>query len=162
MRLAKISSIEEANAYLPIFLEEFNLKFKKLPQNPINAHRPILETQDLDRIFCLKHTRRISKNLTLQYGGILYQIYTDRLEYTLRNKEVVVFEYQDGRVSFECNGKILRAIPYREAKAQTEVVSSKELLASLAQKEAPTKKPYTPNRNHPWKRSARRRIKEFV
>lgn len=122
MRLAKIRSLEEANAFLPKFLEEFNQKFKKHPQNPINAHRPLLETQDLDRIFCLKHTRRISQNLTLQYGGTLYQIYAEKLEYTLRNVEITVLEYHDGRIHFEHNGKALKAIAYKEISAPTEEV----------------------------------------
>ncbi len=163
MRLAKISTIEEANAFLPTFLPELNQKFTKKPQNPINAHRVLLETQDLDKIFCLKHTRKISKNLTLQYEGLLYQIYADGLEYTLRNQEVTVLEYQDGKVSFERNGKLLKAIPYKEAEAPTEIVSSKELLAALASKEKPVtkRKAYKPSRNHPWKQSARRRAKLF-
>jgi len=164
MRLAKISTIEEANAFLPTFLPGFNQKFTKKPQNPINAHRPLLKTQDLDRIFCLKHTRRISKNLTLQYEGILYQIYADGLEYTLRNQDVTVFEYQDGKVLFEHNGKLLKAIPYKETEAPTEIVSSKELLAALASKEKPAvkRKGYKPSRNHPWKQNARRRAKLFT
>jgi transposase len=164
MRLAKISTIEEANAFLPNFLEEFNQRFKKLPRNPINAHRPLSETCNLDRIFCLKHTRRISKNLTLQYEGVLYQIYADGLEYTLRNQDITVLEYEDGKVDFEHRGKLLKAIPYKEAVAPTEIVSSKELLATLASKEQlhTKRKAYKPSRNHPWKQSARRRAKLFL
>lgn len=164
MRLAKISTIEEGNAFLPTFLKELNQKFRKFPQNPINAHRALVETQDLDRIFCLKHTRRISKNLTLQYGGIIYQIYADGLEYTLRDQEITIFESQDDKIRFERRGKLLKAIPYEEVEAPTEVVSGKELLAKLADKEVSTskKKAYKPGRNHPWKQSARRKVKQFV
>ena len=163
MRLAKIRSLEEGNAFLPKFLEEFNQKFKKQAKNPINAHRPLLDTQDLDRIFCLKHTRRISQNLTLQYGGTLYQIYAGKLEYTLRNAEITVFEYEDGRVLFERNGKELKAIPYKEVSAPTEEVSSKELLTTLMDKENTKgrKKVYKPGSNHPWKQSSRRSTRNF-
>ena len=131
---------------------------------PINAHRPLLDAQDLDRIFCLKHSRRISRNLTLQCGGVLYQIYAERLEYTLRNTEITVFEYQDGRVLFEYNGKELKAIPYKEVSAPTEEVSSKELLETLINKENAKveKKTYRPGVNHPWKQSAKRRIRHLM
>jgi len=162
MRLAKISTIEAANAFLPSFLEEFNQKFKKKPKNPINAHRKLLEAQDLNKIFCLKHTRRISKNLTLQYGGILYQIYADGLEYTLRNKEVTVFEYQDGKVRFESNGKLLKAIPYNQTEGPAKIVSAKELITNLSNMEVPKKKVYKPGQNHPWKRSSKKREKQFI
>ncbi|NDE64086.1 MAG: ISNCY family transposase [Chlamydiae bacterium] len=164
MRLAKISTIEEGNAFLPAFLKELGLKFDKVPQNPIDAHRDLLDAHDLDRIFCLKHTRKISKSLTLQFNGILYQIYGDGLEYTLRKKEINIFEYQDGKILFENNGKLLKAVAYKDAEAPVEIVSSKELLAALANKEIPKekKKIYKPGRNHPWKQSARRRSKQFV
>ena len=114
MRLKNISTIDQGNAFLPEFLENHNNQFKKDPQNPINAHRPLLETQDLDRVFCLKDTRRISKNLTLQYEGVIYQIYADGLEYTLKKKDVTILEFQDGKILVECNGKLLKAIPYKE------------------------------------------------
>ena len=155
--------IEEANAFLPKFLEEFNQKFKRQAQNPINAHRPLLDTQDLDRIFCLKHTRRISQNLTLQYGGVLYQIYAEKAEYTLRNKEITICEYRDGKVRFEDNGKVLNAIPYKEISAPTEEISSKELLTTLMDKENTKgrKKVYKPGSNHPWKQSSRRSTRNF-
>ena len=164
MRLKNISSIDQGNAFLPGFLKEHNQKFKKSPQNPINAHRTLLETQDLDRIFCIKHTRRISKNLTLQYGGILYQIYADGLEYTLRKKDVSVFEYQDGKTCIEYNGKLLKAIPYKEVGAPAEIVSAKELGVPLISKEISIvkKKAYKPGPNHPWKRSARKGFKKLI
>lgn len=73
MRLQKICTIEEANAFLPSFIEDFNRRFAKAPQDPTNAHRPLLASHSLDRIFSLKETRQLSKNLTLQYKNITYQ-----------------------------------------------------------------------------------------
>ena len=37
MRIAKISTIEAANAFLPPFLDGFNQKFAKVPTDPQNA-----------------------------------------------------------------------------------------------------------------------------
>ena len=158
MRLAKISTIEEGNKFLPDFLLELNDKFSKTPKNPLDAHRSILERQDLDKIFCLKHTRQISQSLTFQYGGILYQVYADRLEYTLRKQEVTIFENEDGKLRVECRKKEIKAFPYKECAAPIEVVSSKELLEKLARE--PKKKTYKPPLTHPWKRGARRASKK--
>ena len=158
MRLAKISTIEEGNAFLPGFLKELNDKFLKTPQNPIDAHRSILETQNLDKIFCLKHTRQISKSLTFQYGGVIYQAHADRLEYTLRKQKVTIFERADGELYMECRGKQIRAIAFHEMSPQAEIVSSKELLEKLtSQVETLPKKRYTPPSSHPWKQSAKRK-----
>jgi len=100
--------------------------------------------------------------MTLQYAGILYQIYAEGLEYTLRNKEVTVFEYQDGKVRFESNGKLLKAIPYNQTEGPAKIVSAKELITNLSNMEVPKKKIYKPGKNHPWKRSSKRREKQFI
>lgn len=155
MRLAGINSIESANAFTPSFLKEFNQKFAKSPRNPIDAHKPLLDAHNLDNIFRLKYTRRISKNLTLSYNNTLYQIYADKLEYTLRNTLADIFEIKDGKVSLERNGKVLKAIPYHEMAEEVKEVSAKELLASLAATKPEKKKVYKPGKNHPWKRGSR-------
>lgn len=56
MCLAKISLIEEGYAFLPVFLQEL-VNFDKVPQNPIDAHRALLDTHDLDRMFCADKRR---------------------------------------------------------------------------------------------------------
>jgi transposase len=53
LRLQNISNIEDANAFLPMFIEKFNKKFAVVPRNPLNAHRNIEETHNLDEIFSL-------------------------------------------------------------------------------------------------------------
>lgn len=154
MRIAKICNIEAANAFLPSFLAAFNQKFAKAPLNPQNAHRTLLPTQDLDKIFRLKYTRQLSKNLTLQYNSVIYQVFAHEREYALRKARVTVCETKDGEITIECRGKVLSATPYHQMQARTEEVSGKELLVRLVEKAA-TKKAYKPNGHHPWKRGRR-------
>lgn len=152
MRIAKICNIEAANAFLPSFLDKFNQQFAKAPQNPIDAHKPLLDAHNLDRIFCIKDTRRLSNNLTLQYDNVIYQVLAAGKEYTLRRAEVTVLKTTNGSVVIECRGKILTVVPYHKIQARAEEVSSKELLATLA-----ARKEYKPRpgRDHPWKRGPR-------
>lgn len=154
MRIAKICDIEAANAFLPPFLEEFNQKFAKAPLNPQNAHRALLPTQNLDKIFRLKYTRQLSKNLTLQYDNVIYQVFAHKREYTLRKARVTVCETKGGKVTIEHRGQVLNATPYHQMQAQAKEVSAKELLTELAERAA-TKRGYKPNRHHPWKRGRR-------
>jgi transposase len=153
MRLAKICTIEAANAFLPSFLDGFNKKFAKDPQDPFNAHKPLLETHNLDKIFSLKYKRHLSKSLTLQYNNVIYQvIMPEQLEYTLRKAEVMVIETKDGKVSIECRGKTLTAVPYHKMQAQAPEVSSKELMAKLMEAKIDQSRPrHKPGRRHPWK-----------
>lgn len=147
MRLHKISTPREANAFLPSFIEDFNKRFAKAPKDSTNAHRPLLATHSLDRIFCLKQTRHLSKNLTLQYKNVIYQIITERASYSMRNAKVDILESKDGTVLIEYKGKPLTAVPYHQTQSRTEIVSSKELEDALVG----YKKKYSPGRYHPWK-----------
>jgi DNA-binding Lrp family transcriptional regulator len=152
MRIARICTIEAANAFLPSFLDKFNQQFAKAPQDPIDAHRPLSGTHKLDRIFCIKAKRHLSKNLTLQHENVIYQVLAVGKEYTLRKAEVTVLKTKDGSVSIEYRGKTLTAVPYHKIQARTEEVSSKELLASLVERK---KGKFRPGRHHPWKQGHR-------
>lgn len=154
MRIAKISNIEAANAFLPSFLQKFNQQFAKKPLDPHNAHRLLLPEHNLDRIFCAKYKRQLSKNLTLQYNNVIYQILADRREYTLRQAEVIVLESRDGEVTIEHRGKKLTAVPYHKMQARTEEVSAKELVDKLKQQPV-VQNNYRPGHKHPWKRGPR-------
>ena len=79
LRVAGINDMETANTFLPAFLQKFNDRFSKTPAQPKSAHKPILSTHNLDRIFCIKDT----KNLILQYENVIYQVLADKKEYTL-------------------------------------------------------------------------------
>lgn len=151
MRLQKISTLEEANTFLTSFTDDFNRRFAKTPQNKVNAHRPLLPEHSLDRIFCLKEPRILSKNLTLQYKNVIYQIISEKATYTMRKAEVVVLESKDGTVIIEHRGKPLIVVPYHQMQARAEEVSSKEIATILENK----KKRYKPGRYHPWKSNRR-------
>jgi transposase len=151
LRLNSISTIEEANAFLPSFMEKFNQRFAKTPKSPLNAHREIPKDLDLDRIFRLRETRYLSKNLTFQYKNKLYQIKTSRPTYALRKAKVDVFENKDGEVLVEYKKQKLSYSIYVERPLQGEEVHSKELNTKL---DNLLKKKYKPTKRHPWKRKA--------
>lgn len=152
MRLQKLETLEEANAFLPSFIDDFNKRFGKPPKDATNAHRPLLPVQNLGRIFCKKTQRQLSKNLTLQYDNVIYQIISKRPSYAMRKARVEVLESKDGTVAIEYRGQPLTAVPYHQMQARTEEVSSKELLTKLAEKATYRPKP---GRHHPWKRGPR-------
>ena len=148
LRLHNISTIEEANSFLPTFTKDFNKRFSKQPKSPINAHRTI-EGYNLSKIFTLKETRKLSKNLIMQYKNTLYQIKSSRPGYTLRKAIVEVREAKDGKVSIEHKGRPLAYKPYHEQEFQ-----GKEVLSKLLNEEVDTltKPKWKPTRRHPWKR----------
>lgn len=157
MRLRNICSIEEANIYLPSFAEEYNRQFGVVPKSPVNAHRPLPPTHNLDQIFTVQENRHLSKNLTLQYKNVIYQIQTDRESYALRKARVRVCEDKEGKVRILYKGQELKFTIFHQQQKQGPVVGSKLIDATLEerQEEQPSKR-YIPPRRHPWKRWRRK------
>lgn len=153
LRLRNISTIEEANAFLPTFIEDYNHRFAVIPKSSANAHRPLLQTHDLDQIFTIQQTRHLSKNLTLQYKNVTYQIISDKQSYVLRGMKVMVCENREGQIRILNKSKEMRYATYHVQQKQGETVESK-LINSEWEKitQEPTKKKHKPNQYHPWKR----------
>ena len=61
LRLHKISSMKEANVFLPSFIADYNLRFAKVSKDILNAHRSVPQEMDLNRIFVLKEIRYLSE-----------------------------------------------------------------------------------------------------
>ncbi|URF06115.1 ISNCY family transposase [Cupriavidus campinensis] len=98
LRLHNISTLDAANAFAPVFIADFNMRFAKIPRSDFNAHRPVRPDEDLERVFTWREWRKVSTRLTLQYDRKLYLI-TDQPEHrSLVHRYVEVAEYPDGRI----------------------------------------------------------------
>ncbi|MHC6052098.1 ISNCY family transposase [Ralstonia solanacearum] len=112
LRLHNISTLEAANAFAPVFLADFNLRFAKIPRSDFNAHRPVQPEEDLERIFTWREWRKVSNRLTLQYDRTLYLI-TDQPEHRpLVHRYVEVAEYPDGHIELWADGISLPYVLY--------------------------------------------------
>ena len=70
MRLRGIDGMEAGNSFPPEFMEDFNRRFAAEPLCPADVHRPVLhDAAELGLILSLHSTRKVSRNLTLQYRG---------------------------------------------------------------------------------------------
>jgi transposase len=145
MRLRDISSIETANAYAAEFMADYNARFAVQPRSSHDAHRSLGTNEDLERVFNLQVDRILSKNLTLQYKNVVYQIQTSRPSYAMRNAPVTVCEDDQGQIKILYKGHSLEYSIYQKQQHQAEVVSSKAIDQKL-------KKPYKPAKDHPWRR----------
>lgn len=158
LRLKGINSIKEGNKYLPEFIHQYNLKFAVKPKVKANAHRPLLPTDNLDKIFTIQHTRILSKNLTCQYGNQIYQIQIKQAPYTMRRAPVLVRQHLNGKISIEYKGKTLKYTLF-DKYPKANIVNSKQLNFAIdkLQKHTPkpkTKTPWKPPTDHPWRQYA--------
>jgi len=146
MRLRGISSIEEANRYFPLYIEEHNEKFGKEPRSPEDAHRAMREQDDLERIFARRSLRKISKDLSFQYEGTFYQI-QPRLPNRFRPTYVNILERSGKPILVEAGG---REYPYTQWEGKShgkpKVLDTKELEAYW-----PRRSEKRPGKHHPWR-----------
>jgi transposase len=147
MRLRGISNMVDGNAYLPEFIADLNQRFAVEPRSSVNAHRPLTAKEDLARILTWQETRTLSKNLTLQFEKVVYQIQTQRPSYALRNAQVIVCVNPQEEITILYNGKALPyTICHRQVK-QAEIVSAKQLDRALQEQRLPAR----PAPDHPWR-----------
>jgi hypothetical protein len=144
LRLRGISSIEAANEYAPEFITDFNNRFAVQPRSSHNAHRPLLPSDDLNLIFTKQKMRILSKNLTLQYMKVIYQIQTSRPSYAMRKAQVTVCEDPQGDITIIYKGRPLDYTVFHKQHRQAEVVASKSIDAKF-------KIPHKPAKDHPWR-----------
>ena len=149
LRLRGISDIQAGNAYLPEFRDDFNRRFAVLPRSTHDAHRPLLKTENLDLILTHQKTGTLSKNLTVQSNHVIYQIQSDRPDYTLRNAKVTVCENAKGDVTILYRNVPLEYTIFHKPARQAEVVDTKTLDHQI-------KLPQPPPSNHPWRQYGRR------
>ena len=154
MRLRGIANRAAGNAYAPQFITDFNSRFAVPPREAENAHRPLLPQDDLARILTVQESRVLSKDLTLQYNKVIYQIQSPRPGYALRHARVVVCENRFGEIAIEYKGKPLQYTVYRHQARHAEVTPSKQLDLALEPLVQATqkRKPYIPPPDHPWRR----------
>jgi transposase len=148
LREKGISTIEEANLFLPTYLKMYNKRFGKVPSSPFNAHRELKHNQDLDHILCKKESRRVSKNLEISYKTSIFQIQALNRANRLRGANVQVIELMDSEILIEYNGEFLDFIRYEEIEAQPAIVDHKELVAQWER----SSKSHRPGRHHSWRR----------
>jgi transposase len=147
MRLAGISTIEEANEFLPQFIEEINERFGKNPANPEDAHRALRKQDQLERLFLRKDRRKLSKDLTFQHQGTLYLIQTTTPN-RLKHANVEVYWENGKAVEVEYNGTKLVYKKWNEKTyEQPKIMDSKE----IASKGWLAKKKLKPSKHHPWR-----------
>jgi hypothetical protein len=150
MRLAGICTIEAGNKFLNTFLPRFNKQFAQKPRCEEDAYRKILPEVNLDRIFCDKEFRTVTKNLEFQYGKEIYQICVKQPTRELMHAQITVLVHLDGSLSFEYKDKPLSVKKLTEQPFSKQEINLKELAEHVKER-----KPHVIQKDHPWLREGR-------
>jgi hypothetical protein len=134
LRLAGISTVAAANAFLPTFMADYNARFGKEPRRPEDLHRPAPDAAELDEIMTVREERTVSANLTLHYDKMLILLEANEATRGLARRRVTVVNYPDGRFAIRHKGLDLpfRVFDKLRKVDQAAVVENKRLGAVLA------------------------------
>jgi len=99
LRLAGITTLEEANRYLrERYVSEFNSRFSVAASQAGTAFVECTRT-DLDRVFSLHHERVVARDNTVAFARLSLQIERQPWRSTLAGCRVTVYEHLDGTLS---------------------------------------------------------------
>jgi transposase len=155
LRLAGVDTVADANALLPRFIEHYNQRFAKPPKSTEDAHRPIqLDAETLRLVTCEHHVRVVSKSLSCQFKGRLYQIQTGgKQAYHLHQARITVCaDVADAPVVLLHQDKPLPYRLFERHQLLPRSADDKTLNERVEQAKAKQNKPpRIPSPNHPWR-----------
>lgn len=151
MRLKGINHLDEANAFLPEFMVDFNQRFEKPAKNKEDAHRKVLHTpREIDLILSKHSKRKVSNELEISYEKTIYQIQGNR--HRLKQKEVTVCDLFGQEIVLLYEGKEIAYKLFNEndpsSKLEDEKTLNKRVDQAIARQ---SKTPYKPAADHPWR-----------
>lgn len=108
MRLAKISNIEQANAWLEQsrFFQKLGEQFSVNPADATDAHRPVVV--DLGCVLCVKDKRSVSLDGCVQWQGQALQLQNARAGL----RQVEIWQQLDGALRIKDGGRCLSFVPW--------------------------------------------------
>jgi transposase InsO family protein len=107
LRLAKASTIEQANAVLEgKFLPWFNRRCVVKPASVNDAHRPLGPRQDLSAILSIQESRRVANDYTIRFQNQVYQLLPPAHP-GQRGGQVIVEQRLDGSMKVRFKGRYL-------------------------------------------------------
>ena len=128
MRLAGISDVAAAQAFLAGFMERHNAKFAVPPRLEDDAHRPWTKgSRALDEQLAVWEDRTLSKALTFSAAGARHCIRTRGAGIVMRGAKVVVRHFLDGGMDVVWKDRILPHTTFRRLPGATAVEDDKTL-----------------------------------
>lgn len=86
MRLEGISTIAEANAFLPGYMATHNARFAKAPFDECDLHRPLALHENLRAEMVWREWRSVTSPLTLHYNKAMFILEPTEINRSLAGK----------------------------------------------------------------------------
>lgn len=161
MRLAKITTIEQANAFLPRFIERYNCNFAKPAADPDPAWRAAPCQAEIDAALCLRYERTADNANAISFGGL--RLTVAGKERSFARKPIQIRVALDGQFTYHYKGETIGEGPRAEGELRTDASQLAKLLPAPAPNTSPCPEPprgksrrepvsVTPAPDHPWRK----------
>jgi len=140
MRIDGVTGIEEANAYLPAWLDQHNQRFAIAPRDPQDMHQAVPEGLDLRSVFCIEVGRSIGNDWTVRLGNQWFQV-QKQPDLPPAGSKVVVQRWKDGSVH----------ILYRARELACHPIARPDPSAGKPRASKKTLAPRQPTEDHSWR-----------
>lgn len=148
LKIRNITTIEEANKFLPEFIKEFNNRFS-LKNNIKSVFEKQPSSEKLNLILSRIDIRKIDSGCCIKYKNTYYRLINENEEYVNYKKgtEILVIEAFDKKIFASVNDKVYIL---KEVKTNKEHSSNFDTVKVVL----PKKKKWIPPMNHPWRIAA--------
>ena len=119
MRLAGVSTIDQANEVLRDFLPRFNRQFGVPPTQPGSAYRQLPPSTCLDAVLCFKYIRTVANDNTVRTKAPQYNSCP-----TATGPATLAPTYMSRRGSTAASSSLTRAGPWQQCPHRTALSSS--------------------------------------
>lgn len=147
LRLAGITTIEEANEFLEKYIPKFNAKFAVIPNRRKNLHKKLNKNteENLSQILSIQNTRVVNNDYTIMFKTNYFQLNRKQPATVYKKDKVIVEEHLNGEIKLRIRGSYLDYIVLPE-KPKREIDIK---LPALTRQEQGS---YKPPIDHPWRR----------
>jgi len=153
LRLEGIADIDAGNTFLEGFKERYNSRFAKPPAHDKDLHRPMTEIDRLDDILCWCETRKVSRQLVVNYNKMKLTLEPNEITRKLPGKQVDILDFPDGRLQIRAKGVPLAYTAFDKLQRVTHaaIVDNKRLgeVLSWIKKEQDERRPYSGDKEGP-------------
>jgi hypothetical protein len=110
LRLSGIDTMEAGNAFLPDFVEDYNVRYAIVPARSEDLHRPLnLAPDRLTEILCKREQRYVGSQLTFSFERKRIMLEETEVTRGLVGRYVETYAYADGRLDVRWKGY---SLPY--------------------------------------------------
>ena len=147
LRLAGITTIEEANRFLQDYIIKFNAKFAVVANRRKNLHKQLNKEvkNSLDQILSVQNTRVVNNDYTIRFNTKYFQLDRKQATTVYKKDKVIVEERLSGEIKFRLRDAYLNYIILPER-------PKKEIDIKLPALTRKIQGAYKPPIDHPWRK----------